>query len=158
MPARVKSRKKDSDDDEDDAYGSEGDTAMPESPRPNSKGKRKVTQFLVPITNDKDTFHDQRRDRRRSSFRVVPVGDDSEDGPNTTGGSGALKTPHRRLSQLNVVAQTPVLPASIEIMSSNYEEWMKMATDNVRLVLASHRLGADTAHRKSTQPTRGTLR
>ncbi|KZV96402.1 barren [Exidia glandulosa HHB12029] len=40
------------------------------------------------------------------------------------------KTPHRRLSQLNAVPMTPALPASLEIMSSNYEEWMKMATDN----------------------------
>ncbi|KAH7105899.1 barren [Auriculariales sp. MPI-PUGE-AT-0066] len=128
MPARVKKARNDSDDD-DGNYGSDADTVMNESPRVAVKSsKKKVTQFLVPIGND-EKFSDQRREKRRSSFKVVQAGEGDDDIP-TSSGAAAPRMPHRRLSQLNVVAQTPALPQSLEIMSSNYEEWMKMATDN----------------------------
>ena len=112
-------------DDEDDAYGSD-DTVMQDQHDEQPTKKKRVTSFLIPITNGEESFSEQRRDKRRSSFKAPATSDD----PATAGGHPP-KTPHRRLSQLNAVPMTPALPASIEIMSSNYEEWMKMATDNV---------------------------
>lgn len=50
---------------------------------------------------------------------------------------GHPKTPKpsalARASQLNLVAQTPAPAVPVDILSSKYEEWMKLATDNVRV-------------------------
>lgn len=49
--------------------------------------------------------------------------------------AGGPRTPKTsalaRANQLNSVAQTPVPQVAIDISGSKYEEWMKMATDNV---------------------------
>ncbi|EJD48065.1 barren [Auricularia subglabra TFB-10046 SS5] len=129
-PAAKKSRRKD---DSDDEYGSDH-TVTRDSPKAAPAGKKKrVASFLVPITNGEESFGEReaRKDRRRSSFKhPLPPGDESQRTSDGHPQGHPPKTPHRRLSQLNAVPMTPALPASIEIMSSNYEEWMKMATDN----------------------------
>jgi condensin complex subunit 2 len=46
----------------------------------------------------------------------------------------------------------------LNVDSTSFEEWMKMATDNVSALLRSTSPVADTRRRKSTRATRGTLR
>ena len=84
--------------------------------------------------------------RRRKSTKHPEGSLEQEAGGSKTG----------RQEQLNSVA-APEINVSLDVMSSNFEEWMKMATDNVRskayflfLFLISH-----CSHRKSMQQTRG---
>jgi condensin complex subunit 2 len=66
-----------------------------------------------------------------------------------------------RANQLNAVAHAPMPAVSLDVMSSNFEEWMKMATDNVcsRCQAALERSLPNRElkfYRKSTRQTRGT--
>lgn len=79
------------------------------------------TPFKAVSIND-DTAEKR---RRRKSTKLVrpPLGDvDAEEG-----GTRA----HARANQLNVVEDAPIINVPLDVMSSNFEEWMKMATDNV---------------------------
>jgi len=48
-----------------------------------------------------------------------------------TGKGNAPRTPGRTGTLLNAVDRTPIPVVPIEISTSNFEEWMKLATDNV---------------------------
>ena len=81
--------------------------------------------------------------RRRKSAKVamaVQISESNEAGPSSEGASaqqGAAEatagaTAHARTKQqLLSVAQAPIINVPLDVMSSNFEEWMKMATDNV---------------------------
>ncbi|KAF8329405.1 condensin complex subunit 2/barren [Cantharellus anzutake] len=45
-------------------------------------------------------------------------------------GSPATRRPRMSASRINAVAPAPAPVVSIDVMNSNFEEWMKMATDN----------------------------
>lgn len=57
---------------------------------------------------------------------------------NASGSGSGPKTPKvsalARANHLNAVAQTPVPAVPVDILNSKYEEWMKMATDNVSAI------------------------
>lgn len=62
--------------------------------------------------------------RRRKSVKVIPVQEPEEQEQAEHGRSkGRL---------LTSAAPPPVINVPLDVMSSNFEEWMKMATDNVR--------------------------
>lgn len=63
--------------------------------------------------------------RRRQSVKVVAV-QEPEDQEQAEPG----RTKGRLLTS---AAPPPVINVPLDVMSSNFEEWMKMATDNVRL-------------------------
>lgn len=72
--------------------------------------------------------------KRRQSARVVPLEQEPEAGPSNdarderdTARSAALA----KQKSLATVDQAPVPTVSFDVMNANYEEWMKMATDNV---------------------------
>jgi condensin complex subunit 2 len=90
--------------------------------------------------------------RRRKSAKVTAMDDDGDGAP-------VLSAAPRGLQRLDSVAEVPAIRVPLDVMSSNFEEWMKMATDNVSvLCTGAHTVRTLIAHRKSTQPTRGTLR
>jgi condensin complex subunit 2 len=60
--------------------------------------------------------------RRRKSIKIV-VPEDQEQQPEPGRSKARL---------LNAVAPPPVINVPLDVMSSNFEEWMKMATDNAR--------------------------
>ncbi|TFY59146.1 hypothetical protein EVJ58_g5971 [Rhodofomes roseus] len=80
--------------------------------------------------------------RRRKSAKVataVQITDSAEAGPSSTGangehggaeGSTTAAAQARQKQQLLSVAQAPIINVPLDVMSSNFEEWMKMATDN----------------------------
>jgi condensin complex subunit 2 len=79
--------------------------------------------------------------RRRKSIKVAAM-ENAHAGPSSEGNVGEYDQPEpsrttRPKQQLASVEQTPVINVPLDVMSSNFEEWMKMATDNV---LASHSL------------------
>ena len=82
--------------------------------------------------------------RRRKSAKVAmaaQISEPSEAGPSSEGATaeqGGADAPTgaaahlRTKQQLMSVAQAPIINVPLDVMSSNFEEWMKMATDNVR--------------------------
>ena len=74
--------------------------------------------------------------KRRQSARIAPLEQEPEAGPSNdprteerdTARAAALA---KQKSQLITVDQAPVPTVSLDVMNANYEEWMKMATDNV---------------------------
>lgn len=74
--------------------------------------------------------------RRRRSAKVVTETDNAEAGPSSDRmdedpRAGENTRAARQKQQLLSVAQAPVINVPLDVMNSNYEEWMKMATDNV---------------------------
>lgn len=67
--------------------------------------------------------------RRRKSVKVTAVLEPEEGEQQESGRSGQGKG---RL--LTSAAPPPEINVPLDVMSSNFEEWMKMATDNVRLL------------------------
>lgn len=67
--------------------------------------------------------------RRRKSIKVIPLNPE-EGEQQEPGRSGQGKS-----RMLTSAAPPPVINVPLDVMSSNFEEWMKMATDNVSLLL-----------------------
>jgi condensin complex subunit 2 len=119
----------------------------------NSRLKRRVSQYhpgnedeaeqRIPLKPFNDELTEKRALKRRKSSRMTmafDAGAASQDDPATQGDASnsaeGPKTPRKtalaRANQLKSVAVPgPMAPVPLEIMTSNFEEWMKMATDNV---------------------------
>ena len=125
------------------ADASNGDLSAPAnfSDSPNSL-KRPPAQKMATGFTEVDDRAEKRKRRKsaRVSF-VSPEEDVDNDAPKEMSGSDS--SPARgfatrpRLSggapqRINAVAPSPLPVVSIDVMNSNFEEWMKMATDNVR--------------------------
>lgn len=93
----------------------------------------------------------ERAARRKSAhFAVVSAGKENAASPGEPRKGSALAVQgQRKAKRLSAVASAP--PVSLEVMNTNFEEWMKLATDNVG--------GSGPADRRKSRPqTRGTLR
>ena len=102
--------------------------------------------------------------RRRKSAKVVPqenaeAGPSSEaNAPNTEEDSRAVAQARQKQPVL-AVAPAPIVDVPLDVMSSKFEEWMKMATDNVRFYGHIPLLRCTNCPcRKSMLQIRGTLR
>jgi condensin complex subunit 2 len=140
---------------EDNRSDSGADTEVDENPQ-RSKGngvRRRVSDYNDDAGNTSFTSDNgrlplksvnlnddaaEKRKRRKSAKIVLPVEigrEESQAGPSDENGQG--QPPARSLQRLQSVSQIPeamVQAESLDVMSSNFEEWMKMATDNVRHV------------------------
>ncbi|QRV88845.1 condensin complex subunit 2 [Ceratobasidium sp. AG-Ba] len=146
MPARIKNdsdtEMEDNDDYEDVPSTTKG---KGKATAASNKNKRRVSMLkdteaqsrseASADSNDltaNDDFSEKRR-RRQSAARAAlqQTVEDDADGPS---GGGAQRTPKKtavaRAHQLDRVDHTPLPAVSFDVMSSNFEEWMKMATDN----------------------------
>lgn len=132
-----------------DLYSSgsdEGDTDQEVTPRrkPGAPALRKRMSGIFNSSNDDDgnasfgspsgraplqslNINDDAAEkrRRRKSMKAKTV-DELEAGPSTE------ETSNKPRRLLNSATQIPKLNLPKELMNSNYEEWMKLATDNVR--------------------------
>jgi condensin complex subunit 2 len=105
----------------------------PETPRPQKTYIRKRLSEAQIAENDMSLTSDNTRvrinddaaekRRRRKSTKVYPEGMLEQDTAGESSKTGRQK-------QLNSLA-APEIDVPLDIMSSNFEEWMKMATDNV---------------------------
>jgi condensin complex subunit 2 len=125
-----------------------------ESPRP-QKLRKRLSEAHLPESQQEGSFtvengqrvplksvninDDEAEKRRRRKSAKITVLDNAVAGPSSEGASGAngeadgtRSGQSRRQQPLNAVAAAPAPKPSLDIMSSNFEEWMKMATDNVR--------------------------
>lgn len=100
--------------------------------------------------NINDDIAEKRRRRKSVKVTVVLDDEDAEAGPSNAahlvdGAGGSAEGTRatalgRQKSQLLNVPQAPVINVPIDVMTSNFDQWMKMATDNVSaryLLLAS---------------------
>lgn len=75
--------------------------------------------------------------RRRKSTKLTVIDDLAMGGPAADGVAdeehAESSRPSRQKQQINTVEPPAEMNVPPDIMSSNFEEWMKMATDNVRL-------------------------
>lgn len=81
-----------------------------------------------------DDAAEKRRRRKSAKITVIEntiAGSSSETNADQDGPETSRTTKQKQ--QLNSVAAPPIINVSKDVMSSNFEEWMKMATDNVRV-------------------------
>ena len=101
--------------------------------------------------------------RRRKSAKPL-ASENAEAGPSSEGidmgqsGVGeSSRTAQARQKQLASVVETPMINVPLDVMSSNFEEWMKMAMDNASLDALCSSCSLPLRHRKLMLPTPGTL-
>lgn len=155
MPARKKVDDSDTEMEEDDEYedGVEGSSSRPKEQTTgkhrrrvsmlkdmegHSKSKASVTMKSMDSSDltANDDLTEKRR-RRQSRAAAALIAEEEGDGASGSGGAGGAgprtpkKTAVARANMLNAVDHTPLPAVSLDVMTSNFEEWMKMATDNV---------------------------
>ncbi|KAI6112767.1 condensin complex subunit 2/barren [Pisolithus sp. B1] len=84
---------------------------------------------LRPVNINDDTAEKR---RRRKSTKLAVI-ENAEAGPSTERQEHSpepFKTIQAKQRPLNSVLPPPVINVSLDVMNSNFEEWMKMATDN----------------------------
>jgi condensin complex subunit 2 len=132
-----------------DGSSSESDAEL----TPRQRGKSQKSRKRVSETQDKSFTEDANpgrmplkavninddsaeKRRRRKSAKNHSV-DDLEAGPSSSArqddAEDAGAHPHSRHKQAlkSIIVETPIIDIPIDIRTSNYEEWMKMAMDNV---------------------------
>jgi Condensin complex subunit 2 len=132
-PQRVQPRQRSSSDIENEAGSSGSDVER--TPRPLQKRKRSSNVFMngngdssfsderVPLKMVQLNDDDAERRRRRKSVKLAAPMMDVDD---------MASTPKTRPgAQVHAVEQTPAIRIPLDVMNTNFEEWMKMATDNV---------------------------
>ena len=81
---------------------------------------------------------DSAEKRRRRKSAKNPTTDNAEAGPSTnarqdgTEDAGAHAHSRHKQALKSTIVETPIIDIPLDIRNSNYEEWMKMAMDNVR--------------------------
>lgn len=108
-----------------EAYNPENDSSFTSDP---GRPQRPV--------NINDDAAEKRRRRKSTKITVVEnaMAGPSSDSHIDTDAAETSRTA-RQKQQLNSVAPPPVINVPKDVMSSNFEEWMKMATDNVHTSL-----------------------
>lgn len=120
------------------------------TPKPQKQGVRKRISEAYNAENDASFASDPGRPplrsvninddaaekrRRRKSTKITVI-DNAMAGPSSEGNIDPDVPESSRTAkqkqQLRSVAPPPVINVPKDVMSSNFEEWMKMATDNVR--------------------------
>ncbi|KAJ1306772.1 hypothetical protein OPQ81_007758 [Rhizoctonia solani] len=146
MPAR-KRASSDTEMDDNEEYG-EGVEESSSKPKDLGKNKRRVSMLreteghsrsknvmMRSDSNDLTANDDLSEKRRRRQSRVAAalIAEEEGDGGSSSGVNGPRtpkKTAVARANMLNAVDRTPLPAVSLDVMTSNFEEWMKMATDN----------------------------
>ena len=122
-----------------------GRDTEPDTPRPTHRqgSKRRISERhdndgsfnsdsgrapLRPVNINDDTAEKR---RRRKSTKLAVIGN-AEAGPSERQEqTETSKTAQAKQKPLNSVLPQPVINVPLDVMNSNFEEWMKMATDNV---------------------------
>lgn len=152
----------------------DSDDTEPDTPRPNHRqgSKKRISDVhgldpdasfnsdpgRAPLrtVNINDDAAEKRRRRKSNKLAVI---ESAEPGPSgdrmdTGESSRAALAKQKQQQQLNSALPPPVINVPLDVMNSNFEEWMKMATDNV-CDTSSTGLDCSLSPRKSTQRTHG---
>jgi len=125
-----------------------GDTE-PDTPRPTHRqgSKRRISERhdndssfnsntgRAPLRSVNINDDTAEKRRRRKSTKLAVIGN-AEAGPSERQEQAEpSKTAQAKQKPLNSVLPQPVINVPLDVMNSNFEEWMKMATDNVGALL-----------------------
>ena len=144
------------------ADDSSGDTDVEQTPR--QRGKSQALRKRISDARDKSFTDDgnpgrvplkavninddsAEKRRRRKSAKNTTV-ENSGPGPSTSGaksgvqddpedGTGHAHSRHKQALK-SIIVETPIIDVPIDVRNSNYEEWMKMAMDNVSACALPH--------------------
>jgi condensin complex subunit 2 len=108
-----------------DIYNPDGDTSF----------STETGRMPLRSVNINDDAAERRKRRKSAKF------ENAQPGPSSEGLSqeqAPVDTPRamRQKQLASVAPPPPVINVPLDVMSSNFEEWMKMATDNVRVQLS----------------------
>lgn len=130
----------------------DSDDTEPDTPRPNHRqgSKKRISDVhgldpdasftsdsgRAPLrtVNINDDAAEKRRRRKGTKLTVIEnaeAGPSSGDRMDTGESSRAAPAKQKQQQQLNSALPPPVINVPLDVMNSNFEEWMKMATDNV---------------------------
>ena len=133
------------------ADGSSSESDNEQTPR--QRGKSQPTRKRISETQDKSftedpnpgrvplkavNINDDSAEKRRRRKSAKPTTDNAEAGPSTSGrqdgteDAGAHAHARHKQALKSTIVETPIIDIPLDIRNSNYEEWMKMAMDNVR--------------------------
>ncbi|OBZ74207.1 hypothetical protein A0H81_05850 [Grifola frondosa] len=103
-----------------------------ETPKPNARSlaKKRLSEIYTP---DQDASFSSDGGRAPLNSENAQAGPSSEGANGEEEGAGEnsrAAAQARQKQQLLSIAQAPVINVPLDVMSSNFEEWMKMATDN----------------------------
>jgi len=147
---RLEARNSDGDTDTD----TDGDQETPRRPRQTLKKRLSEVHNDHGASRSVNMNDDAAEKRRRRKSTKLAVLENSQGGPSSEGQIAEQdQQPEtswmaKQKQQLTSVAQTPAINVPLDVMSSNFEEWMKMATDNVPLIVPRMAV-AYLCHRKS---------
>ncbi|KAF8705174.1 Condensin complex subunit 2, partial [Rhizoctonia solani] len=147
MPARKRASSDTEIEDDDYENGAEESSSRPKEL---AKNKRRVSMlketeghsrsksnFTMKSMDSTDLManddRSEKRRRRQSRTAAALIAEEEGDGGSSSGVNGPRtpkKTAVARANMLNAVDHTPLPAVSLDVMTSNFEEWMKMATDN----------------------------
>ncbi|KAF9245289.1 condensin complex subunit 2/barren [Melanogaster broomeanus] len=132
-----------------DDSDSGGDTEPDTTPRPIHRSKKRISDAYggendasftsdsgrppLRAVNINDDAAEKRRRRKSVKLAVIEsaeAGPSSGDRMDTGEGWRATNSKQKQQQQLNSAVPPPVINVPLDVMSSNFEEWMKMATDN----------------------------
>jgi hypothetical protein len=173
MPAARRVRVQDASDTDGDDYDNH------ETPRPQRANLKKRFSEVHPADDGSFSSSDPTRiplksvslnddaaekRRRRKSTKLAVIDDLAMGGPAADGADDQEHAESSRSSrqkqQINTVEPPAEMNVPPDVMSSNFEEWMKMATDNVwfsSYFSATASLSCPPLYRKSTPLIHGTL-
>jgi len=128
-------------------YGGDSDSEQSDAedtPKPKKGSKKKrISDVFVPGDDEVETrtplgsmnMNDDAAEkrRRRKSLKLPPPTVDSVESQPADSQGTPRANGNTRPNPLNVVEDAPAVKVPLDVMSSNFEEWMKMATDNVRV-------------------------
>lgn len=130
----------------------DSDDTEPDTPRPNHRqgSKKRISDAhghdpdasftsdsgRAPLrtVNINDDAAEKRRRRKSTKIAVIEsaeAGPSSGDRTDTGESSRAALAKQKQQQQLSSAVPPPVINVPLDVMNSNFEEWMKMATDNV---------------------------
>lgn len=136
----------------------DSDDTEPDTPKPNHRqgSKKRISDVhgldsdasfasesgRAPLrtVNINDDAAEKRRRRKSTKLAVIEsaeAGPSSGDGMDTGESSRAALAKQKPQQQLNSAVPPPVINVPRDVMNSNFEEWMKMATDNVGNILST---------------------
>ena len=92
----------------------------------------RVPLKTVNINDDTAEKRRRRKSAKNPSMDNPEAGPSSNDRQDDAEDAGAHAHSRHKQALKSIIVETPIIDIPIDVRNSNYEEWMKMAMDNVR--------------------------
>ena len=92
----------------------------------------RVPLKAVNINDDSAEKRRRRKSAKNTTMDSSEAGPSSNDRQDDVEEAGAHAHSRHKQALKSIIVETPIIDIPIDVRNSNYEEWMKMAMDNVR--------------------------